>query len=74
MIPSTALALLKAIEAKMPKQSGFRVSGYDYKPDKNGNLKMVKKPSRMSVSKRIAQSKSKKVRPTKRIKGMVNKP
>lgn len=24
------------------KQSGYRVKGIDYKPDKNGNLKIVK--------------------------------
>ena len=65
MIPSTAYALLKAIEAAMPKQVGIPITGV--KLDKDG--KLVKRPSRMSVSKRIAQSKSKKVRVTRKTKG-----
>jgi hypothetical protein len=32
------------------------------------------KPSRMSASQHIAERKSKRVRPTKRVKGMINKP
>lgn len=63
-------AFIKAIEAKMPKQTGIPITGV--KLDKDG--KLIKRPSRMSVSKRIAQGKSKKVRPTKRVTGSFNKP
>ena len=65
MIPSTALALLKAIEAAMPKQTGIPITGV--KLDKDG--KLVKRPPRMSVSQKIRQSKSKRVRVTRKTKG-----
>ena len=56
--------IIRTLEAKMVKQTGIPVKGFQFK---DGEL--VKKPGRMSVSKRIAQSKSKKVRPSKRVKG-----
>lgn len=61
--------IIRTLEDKMAK-TGIPVKGFQFTED--GKLK--KKPPRMSVSKRIAASKSKKVRPTKRVKGMINKP
>jgi hypothetical protein len=46
MIPATALAFAQALEAAAMKQTGFRVKGIDYKPDENGNMRVVKKDTR----------------------------
>ena len=62
--------IIRTLEDKMAKTIGIPVKGFQF--DASGKLK--KKPPRMSVSKRIAASKSKRVRPTKRVKGMINKP
>ena len=67
-------ALLTTINEAAMKQTGKFLPGFDVKDDKDGKPRVVNKPPRMSVSKRIAASKSKRVRPTKRLKGMINKP
>lgn len=57
-------ALLTTINEAAMKQTGKPLPGFDVKDGK-----IINKPPRMSVSQRIRQSKSKRVKPTKRIKG-----
>jgi hypothetical protein len=57
------LQICTALETKM-KKSGIAITGVAL--DDQG--KLVKKPVRMSVSKKIAQRKSKKIRVNKRVK------
>lgn len=40
--PSNAVhGMIAVLEAKL-KEQGFRIGSFDYKPDKDGNLKIVK--------------------------------
>ena len=57
-------ALLTTINEAAMKQTGKPLPGFVVKDGK-----IINKPPRMSVSQRIRQSKSKRVKPTKRIKG-----
>jgi len=56
--------IIRTLEDKMAK-TGIPVKGFQF--DASGKLK--KKPARMSVSKRIAVSKSKRIRVTRKTKG-----
>ena len=69
-------ALLTTINEASMKQTGKFLPGFDVKPDKGGKPRVVNKPPKMNAAKKQAQrySKSKRVRPTKRVKGMINKP
>ena len=58
--------------AKTP-QKGIPIGGH-FRLSDEGKLERKPVPPRMSVSAKIQQRKSKKVRPSKRVKGSFNKP
>lgn len=61
-------ALLTTINEAAMKQTGKFLPGFDVKDDKDGKRRIVNKPPRMSVSQKIRQGKSKRVKVSKRIK------
>lgn len=48
---------------------GIPVTNVKVTTDDTGRSRIINKPPRMSVSQKIRQAKSKKVRPSKRVKG-----
>jgi len=62
-------ALLTTINEAAMKQTGKPLPGFDIKDGK-----VIVKPPRMSVSQKIRQSKSKRVKVSKKVKGSINRP